>query len=192
MTQNLTEKTLQSDKLLDGKLLHVYRDEVRVPDGSTSIREWIDHPGASAVVPLFEDGSTLLVWQYRYPARREFLEVPAGKLDYKGEDPLEVAVRELEEETGWTAQRFTPLGSVYPCIGYSNEVIHFFLAEDLGRGRQDLSDGEFLEPLTMAFQEAVDRARRGELGDMKTVTALLLADAHLHARREEVANKKQR
>ncbi|RMH53244.1 MAG: NUDIX hydrolase [Bacteroidetes bacterium] len=183
MPRPLTETPLTSTRLLDGKLLQVYRDEVQVPDGSTSIREWIDHPGASAVVPLFDDGTTLLVRQFRYPARREFLEVPAGKLDAPGEDPVTVAMRELEEETGWKAQHLTSLASLYPCIGYSNEVIHFFLAEAMDRGRQDLGDGEFLEPVRMPFRDAVARARRGELADMKTVTALLLAEAHLEARR---------
>ena len=189
---DLKETTLRSEKLFEGKLLHAHRDEVRVPDGSTSVREWIDHPGASAVVPIFPDGSTLLVRQFRYPPRRVFLEVPAGKLDVPGEDPAEVAARELEEETGWTATKLVPLGSSYPCIGYSNEVIHFFLAEGLEKGQQDLSDGEFLEVVTMPFEEAVARARRGEMADMKTATALVLAAQHLAEREIEVAQKKGR
>ena len=100
---HLREEPVESQKILEGKLLHVYRDEVRLAGGDTTVREWIDHPGASAVVPLFEDGSTIMVRQFRYPPRREFLEVPAGKLDQVGEAPAEVAQRELEEETGWRA-----------------------------------------------------------------------------------------
>lgn len=176
---DLTEERLSSTQLVDGALLKVHRDEVRLPDGNTSVREWIDHPGASAIVPLFDDGETLLIRQFRYPPRRTFLEVPAGKLDAPGEDPVDVAARELEEETGWRADAFQKTGALYPCIGYSNEVIHFYVATGLTRGEQDLSDGEFVDVLRMPFDEAVDKARRGEIEDMKTVTALLYADAHV-------------
>lgn len=182
----LTETTESSEQLLDGKLLTVYRDTVRVPSGDTSVREWIDHPGASAVVPLFDDGRTLLIRQFRYPPRRAFLEVPAGKLDVAGEDPLEVAARELEEETGWKAGHFEHLGSLYPCIGYSNELIHFYLGTDLREGTQDLGDGEFVEVLTMPFEEATALARMGGVLDMKTAMALLLADAWLQRSEERV------
>ena len=177
--RDLTETPLRSEQLVDGKLLKVYRDAVRLPDGAGSMREWIDHPGAAAVVPLFEDGTTVLVRQYRYAPRRSFLEVPAGKVDHPGEDPQAVAARELEEETAWRAGRLTPLGMLYPCIGYSNERIHFYLAEDLSKVEQIQVEGEFLDVVSIAFDEAVAMARRGELADMKTVAALLLADAHL-------------
>jgi ADP-ribose pyrophosphatase len=178
---DLTETPLRSEPVYDGALLKAYRDKVELPDGKTSVREWIDHPGASAIVPIFEDGQTLLVRQFRYPPRRTFLEVPAGKLDTGEEPPEDVARRELEEETGWRAHRFERTGSVYPCIGYSNEVIHFFVARKLERGEQNLDDAEFMDVLKMPFDEAVAQARRGELLDMKTVTALLLADAHMKA-----------
>lgn len=185
--EDLTEKSLHSEQIVDGVLLQVYRDEVELPDGNQSVREWIDHPGAAAIVPLFEDGRTLLVRQFRYPPHRTFLEVPAGKIDVEGESPEAVAVRELEEETGWRARRFTHVGSSYPCIGYSNEVIHFYLAHDLERGRQALEDGEFVEVETMPFDEAVAMARRGEILDMKTVTALFFAAAHRDARSRSTA-----
>ena len=100
------------------------------------------------------------------------------QLDALDEDPVNVAARELEEETGWSAGRFEHLASTYPCIGYSNEVIHFYTAHDLERGRQDLAEGEFVETLRMDLSEAIDKARSGALKDMKTVTALLYADAH--------------
>jgi ADP-ribose pyrophosphatase len=175
---DLTEKPLSSDHLIDGHLLSAYRDDVRLPDGGTSVREWIDHPGASAIVPLFEDGRTVLVRQFRYPPRRTFLEVPAGKIDRPDEDPAEVAARELEEETGWRANRFEHVSSMYPCIGYSNEVIHIYAAYDLTPGTQDLADGEFVDVVEMPFADAVQQARAGVLQDMKTVTALLQVDAH--------------
>jgi ADP-ribose pyrophosphatase len=172
---DLTETPLSSEQIVDGVLLKVFRDEVRLPDGKESTREWIDHPGASAIVPVFEDGRTLLVRQFRYPPRRTFLEVPAGKLDEPGEAPEDVARRELKEETGWRAGRFERVGSAHPCIGYSSEAIHIFTAHNLVRGTQTLAEGEFVEVVEMNFDEALDRARRGDLKDMKTITALVYA-----------------
>ncbi len=177
---DLTEAELSSEQLVDGALLKAFRDEVRLPNGQTSVREWIDHPGASAIVPVFEDGRTLLVRQFRYPPRRAFLEVPAGKIDEPGEAPADVAARELEEETGWRAGRFEHVGTAYPCIGYSNEQIHVFTAHDLDRGTQALADGEFVEVVEVDFETALARARHGDLRDMKTVTALVYAAAHLN------------
>lgn len=190
--KELTEVTIQSEQLLDGKLLRVFRDRVELPDGSETIREWIDHPGASAVVPLFEDGTTLLVRQFRYPSHRTFLEVPAGKIDEPGENPQEVGARELEEETGWCARRFISLGSLYPCIGYSNEVIHLFIAEQLERGERALADGEFMEVVPIGFAEALELVRSGEIVDMKTVVALMFTHAHLAMRDDLVEGKKLR
>lgn len=177
---DLTETSLSSEQLVDGVLLKAFRDEVRLPNGDTSVREWIKHPGAAAIVPIFEDGRTLLVRQFRFPPRRTFLEVPAGKLDRPNEDPAAVAARELEEETGWRAERFEPIGMAYPCIGYSNEKIHVFAAHDLERGEQDLAEGEFVEVVQMDLKEAVARARTGEMKDMKTITALVYAAAYVN------------
>ena len=174
---NLEETRLASESIFDGVLLNVRRDRVRLPDGEAAVREWIDHPGAAAVVPLFADGTTLLLRQFRYAARRTFWEVPAGKLDAPGEAPSAVAARELEEETGYRAGRLHDLGALYPAIGYSNEQIHFFLAEDLTEGRQALGAEEFIEVVRLPLAEAVARARRGDLADMKTVAALLKAVA---------------
>lgn len=172
---NLTETCKRREELVRGVLLHVFRDTVELPDGSESVREWIAHPGASAVVPLFEDGTTLLLRQFRYPPRREFLEVPAGKLDHEGEPPEEVAVRELEEEAGYTASELTPLGATYPCIGYSDEVIHLFLAEKLSPVDSNLEHDEFVDPIRLPFTEAVAMAQRGEIHDSKSAIALLRA-----------------
>ena len=179
---DLTETSLSSDQLVDGVLLSAFRDEVELPDGERSVREWIDHPGASAIVPILEDGRTLLVRQFRFPPRRTFLEVPAGKLDTPDEDPVEVAARELKEETGWRAGRWEKIGAAYPCIGYSNERIHVFAAYDLERGEQALASGEFIEVVDLTLVEAFRRAREGELKDMKTITALVYAAAHLNER----------
>ncbi|MCB0719820.1 MAG: NUDIX hydrolase [Bacteroidetes bacterium] len=171
---DLIETEIESRAVYDGALLHARRDTVRLPSGAESVREWIDHPGASAVVPIFEDGTTLLVRQFRYPARRVFWEVPAGKLDIAGESPVAVAIRELEEETGWCSTNCERIGSYFPCIGYSNEVIHVFAAFDLEKGHQHLSEGELLEPVRLPFLRAVDMVFEGEIDDMKTITALLL------------------
>jgi ADP-ribose pyrophosphatase len=182
---DLTEETLSSECLLSGNLLKVYRDEIRRPDGGTSEREWVKHNGASAIIPLFPDGKTLLVRQFRYPPQREFLELPAGKLDRTDEDPLEVGRRELEEETGWLAETLIPIGKSYPCIGYSNEVIHFYIARDLRESRQQLEEAEFLEVVEIPFSEALQRARRGELMDMKTVVGLLYAEEYVRGSDED-------
>lgn len=179
----LREETVSSEVVYDGALLHVRRDTVRLAgDDAERVREWIRHPGASAVVPLFANGDTLLVRQFRYPARREFLEVPAGKLDGAHEPALDAARRELAEEVGLTAERWTPIGATHPAIGYSNEVIHLFLAEDVTEGDAEPDAGERVIPVRLPFTEAVERARAGEILDGKTVVALLLADAALARR----------
>lgn len=178
---DLRETRLASDLVYDGALLHVRRDTVRVPDGTESVREWIRHPGASAIVPLFEDGSTVFVRQFRYPPQREFLEVPAGKHDGE-DDPETTARRELREEVGLVAERWIHLGGTYPGIGYSDERIELFLAEGLTQHAAEADDGEFVEPVRMPFVEAARRARAGELLDAKTCVAVLMAEAHLRAR----------
>ena len=179
---DLTEESLSTETVFDGVLLQVQRDRVRLPNGETSGREWIAHPGASAVVPVDAEGRVVLVRQFRFPTGREFWEVPAGKLDEPGEEPLAVARRELAEEVGLAAAEWTRLGATYPAIGYSNEVIHLFLAEGLSDDVRTADDDEFVEPFRVPMAEAVARARRGEIEDAKTCVALLLADAALAER----------
>jgi ADP-ribose pyrophosphatase len=179
---DLIEKPKSREVLVEGVLLKVYRDTVVVPGGGESVREWIRHPGASAVVPLFEDGTTLLVRQYRYPPQREFLEVPAGKFDDEAETPESLARRELIEEVGYAAARLTKVGVTYPCIGYSDEVIHFFLAEGLTPADGQTDHGESLVPVRMPFAEAVAMAERGEILDAKSALLLLLTRAFLGRR----------
>lgn len=186
----LRETPLRSEQLLDGILLKVHRDEVELPDGQTAQREWIDHPGAAAVVPVFEDGSTVLLRQFRYAAGAEFLEVPAGKLDHPDEAPEEVGRRELEEETGLRAGTLHRVGATYPAIGYSDEVIHLFVAEDLERTAPDREEGEFMEVVPMGFAEALGKVRGSEIQDAKSVAALTMAEAFL--RESEAGAKKLR
>ena len=179
---DLTERSIRSDQVYDGVLLDVRRDEVRLPNGETSAREWIKHPGASAVVPLDADGQVVLLKQFRFGPGREFWEVPAGKFDADGEDALDVARRELAEEAGVEAAEWTRLGQTFPAIGYSDETIHLFLAEGLSRTEVHVDDDEFVEPFRMPFADAVAMARRGEIEDAKSCVALLLAASVVEAR----------
>jgi len=130
MAQDFTEKQLNSRLVYSGKMLEVREDEVKLPGGAESTREYVVHPGASVIVPLFEDGTVLVERQYRYPVGEHMLELPAGKIDKK-EDPESAARRELLEETGYEAARWDFIGTLMPCIGYSDELIYVYLARSL-------------------------------------------------------------
>lgn len=170
----LEENELESFPVYDGVLLKVRRDRVALPDGSESVREYITHPGAVVVVAVLPDGRLLFERQFRYPLRRAFLELPAGKID-AGEDLLACARRELREETGYEAGAWQYLGVMHPCIGYSDERIEMFLARDLMHVGDALDDGEFLEILTFSVDEAVRAVMEGAITDAKTITALFRA-----------------
>ena len=169
---DLTERFVSGEQVFDGTLLKVRRDTVRLPDGSQGTREYIRHPGAVAIVPVFDDGRLLLERQFRYPHGREFIEVPAGKLE-PGEPHLETAKRELLEETGYTAQEWTRLGVIHTAIAYTDEAIEIFLAKKLNLVGRKLDQGEFLETLIIGFDEAIAMIGDGRITDAKTVAALL-------------------
>jgi ADP-ribose pyrophosphatase len=170
--KDLSEHFISGDLVYDGALLKVRRDLVRLPDGGQGAREYIRHPGAVAIVALFADRSVLLERQFRYPHRREFIEIPAGKLE-PGEPPLDTAKRELAEETGYLADEWTRLGVIHTAIAYTDEVIHLYLARKLTRAARKLDQGEFLEVLSKPFDETLRMVRDGEITDAKSVAGLL-------------------
>jgi ADP-ribose pyrophosphatase len=173
--KDLEERFVSGELVFDGALLKVRRDVVRLPDGAQGTREYIRHPGAVAVVPLFEDGAVLLERQFRYPHRRVFIEVPAGKLD-PGEPPLATAKRELLEETGYAAAEWTRLGTLHTAIAYTDEAIELFVCRKLKRaGGPKLDSGEFLETMVVPFEEAIAMVRDGRITDAKSVCSLLWA-----------------
>jgi ADP-ribose pyrophosphatase len=172
---DLTEHFVSGTRVYDGGLLKVHRDIVRLPDDTEAYREYIRHPGAVAIVALSDDARVLLERQYRYPNRREFIEIPAGKLE-PGEPHLETAKRELLEETGYSAAEWRRLGVIHTAIGYTDESIELFLARGLTEGTRKLDAGEFLETLRVPFDEAIAMIRDGRITDAKTVAALLWVD----------------
>jgi len=169
---DLTEHTLDSSDEYRGRLLHVKKDRVRLPNGAESSREYIVHPGAAVMIPVFENGDILLERQYRYPLRRDFLELPAGKFD-PGETELACAQRELEEETGYVASHWRQLPTFYPCIGYADERLVYFEARDLSYSGHNMDEDEFLEILRVPFAEAMAMVGDGRIDEAKTVMGLL-------------------
>ena len=167
----LEETQLDSVPVYDGVLLKVRRDRVALPDGNESVREYICHPGAVVVLAVLPDGRLLFERQFRYPLRRAFLELPAGKID-AGEDLLACARRELREETGYEAAEWRHLGVMHPCIGYSDERIEIFLARGLTHVGDALDDGEFLEIVSFSLDEIIGAVHKGEITDGKTIVAL--------------------
>jgi len=169
----LEETRIAGEEVYRGGFLRVHRDRVRLPDGTETTREYIKHPGAVAIVALTGDGRVVLERQHRYPLRRDFIEIPAGKLE-QGEASLETAKRELLEETGYVAAEWIRLGVAYNAIGYSDEGIELFIARGLEKREAKLDAGEFLEVFTLPMDEALAMVRDGRITDMKTMVALLL------------------
>lgn len=170
----LEEIELDSEPVFQGGLLKVWRDRVRLPDGSESYREYVRHPGAVVVVAVLPDGQLVFERQFRYPLRKAFLELPAGKID-PGEDILTCARRELREETGYEAENWRYLGVMHPCIGYSDERIEIFFAQGLSQVGHELDEGEFLEILSLSADEAEAAVHQGTITDGKTIAALFRA-----------------
>jgi len=175
---DLTEHCISSEIMAQGDLLTVKRDAVRLPNGNTSHREYVVHPGAVVVVPILANGNVVLERQFRYPLHQVFTELPAGKID-ANEDVLITGQRELLEETGYTASDWVRLGAQHPCIGYSNEIIHIYLAGGLVAGEHQHDEDETLEVFEMKFEDCLSMIQRGEITDGKTIVALFLAEKYL-------------
>ena len=173
MIENLDETRLRSEQVFDGRLLKVFSDEIMLPDGNKAGREYIKHVGAVCVVALTDDKKVIVERQYRYPMQEITLEIPAGKLDSKDEDPLEAAKRELREETGAVAHKYTFLGRFYPTPAYSDEVIYMYLAEGIRFEEQSLDDDEFLTFDTVPIKDLADEIISGNVPDGKTQAAVL-------------------
>lgn len=171
--KNLIEKKISSDTLYEGKIINVYKDTVSLPNGHESTREWVKHPGASAIIPLLPDNQIILVRQFRYPIDQVTLEVPAGKLDADGEDPLVCAKRELSEETGYTAGKIWKLTTIATTVGFTNEFIHLFAATDLVAGKQHPDEDEFLNTIKIPITAALQLVETGKIIDAKTIISIL-------------------
>jgi len=168
---HLVETRIDSERVFDGALLHVRRDTVRLPSGREATREYITHPGAVLVAPRRADGRWVVERQFRYPVGRVFVEFPAGKID-AGEAPIDTGKRELREEAGLEAARWTRLGAMHPCIGYADEIIELWLAEDLAPVARDLDEDEQLDIFALRGDELLAGVDDGTITDGKTVAAV--------------------
>jgi ADP-ribose pyrophosphatase len=169
---HLIERKIASEELFKGRLLHAFRDTVRLPDGGEATREYVVHPGAVMMSPLLEDGRLVLERQFRYPMGRVMTEFPAGKLD-PGEDPLACARRELLEETGYTAREWARAGVLHPIVSYSTEFIGVWFARGLTLQERRLDEGEFLEVFTATLPELLEGCRDGRITDAKTMIGIM-------------------
>lgn len=169
---DMTEVKVSSESIFDGRIISVSRDKVRLPDGRCSTREVVRHRGAACILPIRDDGKMVFVRQFRYSLGTHTLEAPAGKLD-GGEDPAVCAIRELKEETGYTAKSLIPLGKMYTSPGFCDEVIYLYAATGLTSGESCPDDGEFVSATALDADEAVDMIMSGKISDGKTQIAVL-------------------
>ncbi len=171
MLSDLEEKTIRRRTIFDGKLIRVQLDEVELPDGRTSTREIVHHPGAVGVLAFTDEGKLVFVRQYRNPLGKTILEIPAGKLE-PGEDPKACAFRELEEETGYRAEEMRPIVSFYTSPGFADEILHLYEARGLQKGERRPDTDEFVEVEELTLQEAFAKMEEGQICDAKTVVAV--------------------
>ena len=182
---NLEERKLRSEAIFDGKVLHVRRDEVMLPNGEEAVREYVHHIGAVAILPLTDEGDVILERQFRYPFGDVLVEIPAGKLDSPEEDPRKAALRELREETGAVAAELTYLGDFYGSPAILDERIRLYLARGLTFTEQQTDEDEFLEVFRMPLAALVEEILAGNLPDGKTQVAALRVWAMLKEENKE-------
>ena len=173
--KNIIEERIDSQRVFDGLILHIDHMNYRLPNGKIAKRECARHIGASAVVPVDAEGNVWLVKQFRACIDQVLLEIPAGKLDFKGEDRLEAAKRELKEETGLTAKSWVHLTDIVTTPGFSDERISLYLARDLDAGESHPDEDEFLNLVKVPMPEIVARIMRGEIADSKSICAIMMA-----------------
>ena len=166
--EHLAEKKISGEGVYDGIFLKMKRDTVSLPDGQYAVREYLEHPGAVAILAVLDDGRILLERQYRYPIAQAVIEIPAGKLN-TGEDPLLCAQRELQEETGYTAKHWSKIRRIHPVISYSTEFIDIYLAEGLSPGPARLDEEEFLDVFASPLEELLNWVETGKITDVKTI-----------------------
>ena len=170
--KHLFEKHLKTKRVYQGNAVDFCVSEVRLPNGRTATREYLDHPGAVGIVPFIDRETIVMVRQYRYPVRKVTLEIPAGKLS-KGENPLFCARRELKEETGYSGGKLEPLLSYWPTPAFANEILHLFIARQIKPGTSSPDDDEFIDKTVISLRDALKLLYRGKIKDSKTVIALL-------------------
>ena len=175
--KHLREDRIDGEDVYGGIFLNMKRDQVRLPDGKTALREYLTHPGAVAVVAILDDGRILLERQYRYPIAKACIEIPAGKLE-TGEAHLLCAQRELEEETGYTAKKWSYIRRIHPVISYSTEFIDIYLAEGLIPGKSRLDSEEFLDVFAAPLEQLLHWIESGEITDVKTTISAYWLDRY--------------
>lgn len=175
---DLVETCLSSEKISGGRNIYVQRDQILLPSGRQGYREFVVHPGAVIILPLLDNGRLVLERQFRYPLQQVFIELPAGKID-PGEALLKTGQRELQEETGYTADDWLYLGYQHPCIGYSTETIHMFLARQLKAGTHQRDQDENLQVFDLSIDECLQAISQGLITDSKTIIALMWLEKYL-------------
>lgn len=175
--EHLREMRISGEDIYGGIFLNMKRDKVRLPDGQDAVREYLTHPGAVAIIAILADGRVLLERQYRYPIAKVCMEIPAGKLDL-GEDPLLCAKRELEEETGYTANKWSYVRRIHPVISYSTEFIDIYLAQELESGKSKLDEEEFLDVFAAPLEEIIAWVEQGLITDVKTTISAYWLDRY--------------
>ena len=181
----MVEKKIKTIETYNGEFLNLHKDTVQLSNGEKSTREWIKHPGAACCVPILTNSMIGLIKQFRYAIGKEMIELPAGKID-KNEKPIECARRELEEEIGYRAQKFIFLTEIHPAIGFCNQKISIYLAENLIKTKTKLDPDEFVELIPTTMKNAIEMIECGLITDAKTIIGLLWYEKYLLKKKKPI------